>query len=274
MAALDSEQHLWAHFYFLEPTYSRSICTGLLSSLRSCAPEWCRHLAVHDTEDDRRPLVLGDLPLLQALEMKSPPLHGLGSWVLRGTYPGLFLYLHSSRSTHSPSLNSVALELVSIAEIEGQPVATWLRAFFRALVDSSPITYGNARCAREYAHSNLDQGNGSVRAIGTNFHNSLPGLYWLNHFGPEYVELIGCDRLLTSPAAATDVHQSSVTLLLAESPSGWNTRDYTNRRDAVLDHLGRRFFFDRRGPAGSRSAPDFYALARQRRGRQSNSHQS
>src|SRR5262249_38790595 len=95
-----------------------------------------------------------------------------------------------------------------------------------------------------------------VWALGRDVRRSLPGLFWLNAFGPPYVELIGRDTLTTAPAT-TGQRGANAVVELYPSPGEWETASGRNAHTRVLGHLGRGFFYDRTAPHRETTAPDF-----------------
>jgi hypothetical protein len=86
-----------------------------------------------------------------------------------------------------------------------------------------------------------------------------PGLYWLNFFGAPYVDLMGRERLLTAPAYEVKPVDDGVLIALDSSANAWQTAAYRQREQAVIAHLGEKYFFSRHDPARQTVAPDFRA---------------
>ncbi len=68
--------------------------------------------------------------------------------------------------------------------------------------------------------SNLDSTEG-LSAIGREVRRHLPGVFWLNLFGPSYRDLIGIRALRSAPAAMIDDDEHRVILRAFESPEDW-----------------------------------------------------
>src|SRR5439155_664930 len=62
-----------------------------------------------------------------------------------------------------------------------------------------------------------------VEALGRDFGRFLPGVFWLNFFGRPYRELLGDDRLRSTPAARVAIVDDGVLVGLAGE--GWPGRD-------------------------------------------------
>jgi hypothetical protein len=88
--------------------------------------------------------------------------------------------------------------------------------------------------------------------------NVLPGLYWGNLFGPQYVELIGRERLFSAPAhRVEDYPEGCVCLVAYEDPNEWHTLQAQAAKRAIIRHLGEDLFFDRDRPSGPWCAPKY-----------------
>ncbi len=96
-----------------------------------------------------------------------------------------------------------------------------------------------------------------MRALGRDMRCALPGLYWLNVFGPPYRRLIGDATLQSAPAAGAQPVGSSLVLTLYDRPEDWTTFESRRRHQLALEHLGPRVFYDRNLPDAETIAPDF-----------------
>jgi hypothetical protein len=85
----------------------------------------------------------------------------------------------------------------------------------------------------------------------------LPGLYWLNYFGPQYVDLMGRESLLSAPAYDVKAAGDGVILALDESAEAWSTDAYRQREHVVIAHIGGQYFFSRFEPDRKLVAPQF-----------------
>ena len=82
-------------------------------------------------------------------------------------------------------------------------------------------------------------------------------MYWLNLFGPPYVDLVGAETLRSSPAHRIEETGHATIVETYRDPSGWSKDEGKTRHAAVLAHLGPEFFFDRASPEQTTRAPDF-----------------
>jgi hypothetical protein len=71
------------------------------------------------------------------------------------------------------------------------------------------------------------------------------------------VALIGSERLLSAPAFEVKPVGEGVLLALDSKATAWKTPAYQEREAAVIDHLGKQFFFSRFEPDRKTVAPEF-----------------
>jgi hypothetical protein len=143
--------------------------------------------------------------------------------------------------------------------VEGRTTSNWARAIFEALTSRMLIRYANVHLDEEYYAKNMIDDETGTRAIGPNLAEGLPGLYWLNYFGAPYVELIGRERLLTSPAYEVKAVGDGVLVALDASAEAWQSEAYRQREQATTAHLGQQYFFSRWEPDRKTVAPNFRA---------------
>ncbi len=137
---------------------------------------------------------------------------------------------------------------------EGKPAAEWLIRLTEELTARLPVAWAAAHLVDEYdALNELPDGTIGGRNIG----QSLPGLYWFNVFGDEYIDLLGRARLVTTPAYRVATIGSSIAIQLSRAPQDWKTDDYRSTHKEALRHLGSKYFFDKEHPARSTLAPQW-----------------
>ena len=110
-------------------------------------------------------------------------------------------------------------------------------------------------CAKEehdVKHKIVRQLSGTRTATGAvgmsepEFHQYLPGLYWLTVFGKELVEHFGKPKLMSLPdVVVTELENDQLAVRLSEPvvPDSMERRLEAERR--LADILGPQFFFDR-----------------------------
>jgi hypothetical protein len=212
---------------------------------------------VAKSADAKTAVDVGSRRLQDAVKEGARCREGLGSAVLRGADKSVRIYLDSWEETVPPELNLVSVEVDRTQMVEGKTPPEWAQGLFRALVEALPLRYANARLSDEFSSKNMVDDDSGLRALGTKLTESLPGLYWLNFLGPPYLKLLGLDNLLSAPAYIVDKVDSGVLLMLDRSPLSWDSPAYKEREKAVLEHVGRHYFFQRDDPDRERAAPKF-----------------
>jgi len=70
---------------------------------------------------------------------------------------------------------------------------------------------------------------------------------------------MGQERLLSAPAYEVKSVDDGVLIALDSSADAWETVAYREREQAVIEHLGKQYFFSRHDPGRQTVAPDFRA---------------
>jgi hypothetical protein len=77
----------------------------------------------------------------------------------------------------------------------------------------------------------------------------LPGLFWANLLGPEYVEMWGREYLLSAPCRKTEeLSDGSIVLYLADSPLDASKSGYQGAKQQLHAYLGYEAFEGKRYP--------------------------
>lgn len=88
--------------------------------------------------------------------------------------------------------------------------------------------------------------------------SGLKSLYWINQFGPAYIELFGRHILLNAPATSIVEEPDSVELTLSPRPPVDSSyAEFAQRRNDVIEYLGRDAFW----PSASRVPDEFRDFA-------------
>ena len=104
----------------------------------------------------------------------------------------------------------------------------------------------------------LVAGGHKVSTGGLRLEQGLPGIYWANLFGSQYVEFFGRDRLYSVPAYYREkLHDGGLLVLTAPSPLDYQQPEVLTVQEAIIDHLGRDAFFERANPTKPCRAPTF-----------------
>lgn len=197
--------------------------------------------------------------LFDAVSRVSPIRFGLCAVNMAGAYEGVAVFMQCSRSSLPPESNLLTVEVSGTPMVEGKATAEWARAFFRAFAAAVPLRYGQARTRAEFDAKNMVREKRSTRAVGVNLKRALPGLYWMNFLGRDYLDLIGPERFSAVPAPFVEDLDAGVCIGLDEDPGRWSADEYRQREDALLAHLGREYFFSKADPERSTKAPAFEA---------------
>ncbi len=252
--------HMWFGFYLARPTFDEAQLRELQRVIKDRLPQWASRLrAAKDDDSPSGALVSQDRALYDCVYAVAPPKRGLGGVVLNGAYAGVSFYVYHCKKTYPPLLNRMSVEVIGLAAIEAQATSDWARGMFEAIVGQLPVRYGFARLDEEYYAKNMIDDETGARAIGADITDAVPGLYWLNYLGAPYLDLIGRERLLTSPAYEVKAVGDGVLLSLDSSPKAWQTAGYMEREADTIAHLGKQYFFSRWDPERQTVAPDFRA---------------
>jgi hypothetical protein len=185
----------------------------------------------------------------------------IGHATLTGDYSGVYVFLNLDEWLFVPQQdrqlfgNNISI-WVERKEVEGTPAAQWMTEAFAGLCESMDFMYGFAYCNGEYYSKNMDTTQGFV-AVGQDPSRYLPGLYWINFFGKPYVRLIGKKRLMATPGAVIKKLPTGVLVQFGTDPLTWRTNKYGSTIEEAIDHIGRRYFFDRLAIKRQTIAPPF-----------------
>jgi hypothetical protein len=250
--------HLWCHVYVSRPLFDAEQLDALQSIINELMPDWSRSLRFEF--HDQMVIVGREGRLAASLRDLLPKRCPIAHTELMGLGASPSFYLGHSDSSLPVEGNSICIEVFGMSTVEGHKADAWAREIFTALTSKLPVRYGNVRLSEEYDAKNMVHTKTSTYAIGVQFQQYLPGLYWLNYFGPPYCDLMGRDRILTAPAYEVWASGDGVIVSLAESAEEWETPAYQRREQAVIEHLGKPYFFSRDDPKRESLAPDFDAI--------------
>jgi hypothetical protein len=255
----------------------------LQAALGRLAPRMSATLEVHGYERDRtrRPVNIAVLDALRAAVVAKGTEQGqsfqtslgdgggsgavrrFGHVLLRGRGPGssrIFLSVEFDSMVPARPIgrtwvwsNSIGGRL-SARRVEGIDRQAWVCQLAEQLTTTTTILWGAAYLHPEFASSNLDTSQG-MRAIGRDVRTALPGIYWLNIFGPPYVDLIGEQRLLDGTAKAATRSGDHITIRPYRDAEDWQSNEPARHQLKVA--LGAEYFFDRNDPFRRYRAPDF-----------------
>ncbi len=254
---------------------------ALQEALVALAPRWVPNLRVWRGPRDQRPINTqqkGALstavmacaaergPTYQALvdQHGAPPFGRLaGSAELRGSGPDLVVVVSVDTMVASPLGarwqlgNRIALQ-VRRPRVGRVPSGTWLFEAFGCLCANLLPAWGWAGHPGEY-WAKVMSDPPRVEAVGRDFGQFLPGVFWLNFFGSRYRELIGDDRLRSAPAEKVMPLDGGTLIEIAGDPPSWDSPEYAANEQRIRSHLGTELFFSKGEPERLTIAPDWDA---------------
>ena len=256
--------HIDCDFYLSQALFDNEQLRNLQAVINEYLPDWSRSLRVSAHSAGKRTAIVGPAGDLYAcLHSLSTTRRGIQSADLAGIDAGLSFFLFNSDSLALPDGNHIALEILDWPTIEGRATAAWVRGFFEEVSTRLPTRFAKAHLVEEFYAKNMHDDSAGAWALNAGFLDGLPGLYWLNYFGPAYCDLIGRERLLSAPATEVKAAGDGVLIGLDPSPRAWTTPQYQQQEQAVIEHLGKQYFFSRHDPDRQTLGPDFDALAKE-----------
>jgi hypothetical protein len=185
-----------------------------------------------------------------------------GSAELRGSNRSIIVIAHFDEWAFAPISgswifgNSITLQVTS-PWVRRESAHVWSQTAFEILCNRLNPAWAAAYSESEYEDKNISREDGGMASIGNDISRYLPGIYWLNFFGPPYCNLIGRDRLLSAPAVECKSWNQGVFLRLSDHPDEWISMAYKAETAKLLNHIGTRYFFDRYGRNDNTVAPAF-----------------
>lgn len=262
--------------YLRESLFTTPPTETLRRLLLDLAPNWSQRVELYRARNDQRPIDLtesGNLAeaiwdaaeargsLYKTLIAQHEPryVRKTGSIEFRGATRALIVvaildeweFCRIGDGIHIA--NSVAFQ-VCRKRIEGQDARLWAAQLFYTLAERFRPFYANAYLSAEHEAKNMELSHG-VRAIGKDISSYLPGLYWLNFFGSEFVSTIGKGALMSAPAADLRETADGVVLKQWDNPDDWNTDFGRDIEAQTFRHLGGRHFFSRSSPKADTVSP-------------------
>ncbi|HVF20809.1 MAG TPA: hypothetical protein VNA14_11275 [Mycobacteriales bacterium] len=254
----------------------------LQEALLELAPSFCKRLRVLEYEGDRaREDVDATTPgalhaavvrkgtargaLFDKLVATSPPelSRRFGTVLVRGAAPSTFFtigfdeHVPARRAGESWLFSNNISGRIGAKRIGKLSPDAWVQGLLRGFAVHPDLLWAMACVEDEFAYHNVREDDVRIHVFGRDVRLSLPGIYWLNVFGPPYAALIGHDVLASAPAVAADRVGDAAVVQLYEEPDEWSTDEGRARRRQVLARLGGKFFFDRTNPDARTVAPDF-----------------
>jgi hypothetical protein len=132
---------------------------------------------------------------------------------------------------------------LSIPNADLGPELSTLVKVGEALYSVFASSYARAYTKSEFQAQHFSR---SKRALqGVRFGPAIPGVYWLNVFGPEIVAFLGPARFESCPAYAKHrLSDGSWVIQAVKSPTEWVLPEVQDLKQAIRKHLGDDAFFD------------------------------
>lgn len=157
------------------------------------------------------------------------------------------------RRAWNHSFNSLSLRVPA-----GRATDEVVQAFLRLALDLASTLDAEHACIRisdEFESQHRPSGQGAYLGIDLAYH--VPGVYWVNYFGPTLKQFFGVESLLTCPTWRTWQTGAGIVVQTADSPFDWDSEAALRTKAQVRAHLGERAFFDVSHPRRSTIAPSY-----------------
>ena len=137
---------------------------------------------------------------------------------------------------------------LAVAQKKG---SSFVKAFFRHIYKASESDYGFLTTEEDHKKKNflVIQVNDGTRErfVGDNPEKGLPGLYWLNMFGPIYTNWFGIDKVNKLAGQLEEIEtlsDGSVLVQFGESAASCESDEIISRQRNAIQILGEQGFFD------------------------------
>ena len=272
-----SDSDLNAEFVFDRNIGPDSTLIELQRLIAEFAPRWASTLRVWRSQRDQRTVPV-DQPnslryaVVEAAGKRGPTYQRLvnthgrpPSERLRGTAEvrgrsrhltvvvGIDEFIASHIGSRVDLGNSISLQ-VRGTRVEARDSATWLEEVFSEGCKRLSPAWASAESRAEY-WAKVMATNDRIEAIGRDFGQHLPGLFWLNYFGARYTSFIGRNRLLSTPAVSVAMVGDGISIKLGNRPTDWKTEPYIEVERQARSHLGAEVFFAKSNPSRGGRAP-------------------
>jgi hypothetical protein len=137
-----------------------------------------------------------------------------------------------------------------------------LKQFIIQMFSSSRSEYGFLSTESDQKRKNflvrqLSEGSTSSKFVGTDPEHGIPGLYWLNLFGPKYVSWLG-SAIRTVPGEIQAIDNGGISLQFGASPEDAEQDEVITQERIAIGILGPEKFFDINQPDRKPISPFFY----------------
>ena len=170
---------------------------------------------------------------LEPVEIKHPEPHFLSSWTV-------WIASAAIRKLGADLLANFAIQMFVSSRSE--------YGFFTSESDHE---------AKNFLVTQLPSGSTSSRFVGTDPQWGIPGLYWLNLFGPKYTEWLG-PEIEKGPGVVKPIEGGGISLTFGVSPEDAETEEVLMQEKKAIARLGPEKFFDIRYPERKPVSPFVY----------------
>ncbi len=127
-----------------------------------------------------------------------------------------------------------------------------LKRFLVQMFEVSMSEYGFLTTEDDHKKKNflvIDEGDGTTESyVGTDPEKGVPGIYWMNLFGPAYANWLGRTELQSVVGIHEPLPNGSVFLQFGDAPETCSSPEILRQQREAANALGEDKFFDIQGP--------------------------
>jgi hypothetical protein len=268
--------------HFDTDIYNSSSISLLQKTLSEISPVFCEKLRVLEFERDSKyiaidindPMSLAEAvkskglkrgPTYEKLSAKHPPRTSrrFGSTMVYGNARSTFFnvsfdeYVPSMKMGDKWLFSNTISGFTNAPKISGITQAEWIRQLMAKMSADPAILWGAAFHKDEFNEKNIRNSAEGMNVLGRNMRNHLPGLYWLNIFGPKYRDFIGDNKFNGLETYCTEIVGLSRVIELYDNPEDWSTKIGRDTCKNVANKIGEEYFFNKEKPNAKTIAPEF-----------------
>ncbi|MEQ1488314.1 MAG: hypothetical protein ABL920_07450 [Methylotenera sp.] len=268
--------------HFDTDIYNSSSINLLQKTLLEISPIFCEKLRVLEFERDSKyiaidisnPMSLTEAvkakglkrgPTYEKLSAKHPPRTSrrFGSTLVYGKARSTFLnvdfdeYVPGRKSGDSWLFSNTISGFTSAPRISGITQIEWVRQLMTKMSEDPAVLWGAAYHKDEFYEKNSLNATEGMRILGRNMRNHLPGLYWLNIFGPKYRDFIGDKNFNLLETHCSELVGLSRVIELYENPEDWSIKIASDTCKSITQKIGEEYFYNKEKPNAKTIAPNF-----------------
>jgi len=135
-----------------------------------------------------------------------------------------------------------------------------LKRFFKEACSVSQSEYGYLASEEDQKLKNFlvrkEEEVTTTRFIGNDPEFGIPGLYWVNMFGRDYVKWFD-DAKQRIPASVEDLPKGGMLIQFGQTPLAWQSEAVVKQQQETMSVLGTDKFFDIKNPDAILATPSF-----------------